>query len=56
MTPEQARALAAGLVKAADAAEAEGRKTLNEADLQVFAAADDAARADLAQAIDAVTI
>lgn len=51
MTVEQARQFAASLIKAADQAEAEGRATLNEADLQVFAAADDAARAELAAAI-----
>lgn len=53
MTVEQARQFAASLIKAADQAEAEGRTTMNEADLQVFAAADDAAREALAAAIAA---
>lgn len=50
MTPAQARSLAAGLIAAADKAEAEGRDLL-ETDLDVFAAADDAARAELQAAI-----
>lgn len=51
MTPAQARTLAAGLLAAADQAEAEGRNLL-ESDLDRFAAADDAARAELQAAID----
>lgn len=51
MTLEQARLFAATLTAAANRAEAEGRSTLTESDLQAFAAADDAARAELELAI-----
>lgn len=51
MKLDQARAFAQSLMTAADRAEAEGRDHLTEADLQLFAAADDAARAELAAAI-----
>lgn len=51
MTPQEARRLADGLIKAAQRAEADGRDKLNESDLDVFAAADDAARDKLAAAI-----
>lgn len=51
MTPEQARIFAAALSAAADKADAEGRSYIAEQDLDLFAAADDAARAELAEMI-----
>lgn len=48
-----AQALARSLLAAADRAEDEGRDELTAADLDVFADADDAARAELAAAIAA---
>ena len=47
----QARKLADNLAAAADQAEAEGRDELDATDLDVFAAADDRARAELVDAI-----
>lgn len=53
MKISEARMFALGLIAAADAAEAAGRDTLSSADLDQFAAADDAARAALEAAIAA---
>lgn len=55
MKIEEARAYAKNLIAAADKAEAEGRDTLSESDLDVFAATDDAARAELQAAINKMT-
>lgn len=55
MNVDQARRLAASLHLAADLAEREGRHELKESDLDVFVAADDEARAELAKAIEDAT-
>jgi hypothetical protein len=52
MKLEVARAYARTLLAAVDKAEAEGRDTLTTADMDQFAALDDAARADLQAAIE----
>lgn len=52
MTPEQARLFAQSLLAAAAQAEAEGRETLLESDLAIFATADDRAREMLQAAIE----
>ena len=53
MKTATARLFALGLIEAADRAEADGRDTLDAADLGQFAVADDAARAELVAAIEA---
>ena len=52
MNIQVARLYAQTLLAAADKAEAEGRDALTKADVDSFAALDDAARADLQAAID----
>lgn len=51
MKTQVARAFAQHLIEACDQAEAEGRDALDMGDLDRFAAADDAARAELVEAI-----
>lgn len=53
MKIDVAKQFVASLQAAIDQAEAEGRDELNTGDLSAFAAADDAARAELQAAIDA---
>ncbi|MBI4997853.1 MAG: hypothetical protein HZC22_13365 [Rhodocyclales bacterium] len=55
MKIETARQFAAQLNAAADAAEAEGRDHLTEADLDLFAKAAEEGRAELAKAIAAAS-
>lgn len=55
MKIDVARAYAQSLLAAADKAEQEGRDHLVKADIDIFAAADDVARAELEQAINALT-
>lgn len=52
MKLDVAKQFVASLQAAIDKAESEGRDTLNTDDLSAFAAADDAARAELQAAID----
>lgn len=54
MKLDQAKIFVQSLRAAIEKAEAEGRDDLTTADIDSFAAADDAARADLQTAIDAV--
>lgn len=53
MKLDQAKQFVASMQAAIDQAEAEGRDELNTGDIASFAAADDAARAELQAAIDA---